>query len=61
MLGEPYELLKAGDIDTWRYYERFEPRGCEQPKPVITREFRVLFRAGIVVRTEPPMSGSPAS
>ena len=55
LLGEPYEVLKSGENEVWRYYERFEPRGCDDPPPTITREFSVYFRNGSVVGTEPEM------
>jgi outer membrane protein assembly factor BamE (lipoprotein component of BamABCDE complex) len=53
LLGAPHESLRSGEDDLWRYYERFEPRGCEHPRPIVTKEFRVRFKAGIVVGTEP--------
>jgi len=48
LLGKPFQELTASDVTVWRYYERYTPRGCNPP--MLTREFRVSFRGGVVVQ-----------
>ena len=50
ILGEPFAVTVDSGHTVWRYYERFTPRGCNPP--VVSREFRVAFVAGLVVSRE---------
>jgi hypothetical protein len=55
-LGVPLEVLTANGDPAWRYYERAQARWCGAgtlgvQRPEYTRELRVFFRHGLVVRT----------
>jgi outer membrane protein assembly factor BamE (lipoprotein component of BamABCDE complex) len=50
ILGDPLQITNDGQQTSWRYYERFTPRGCNPP--ILSQEIRITFRGGVVVSSE---------
>ena len=64
-LGPPLEVNEAGDTAMWRYFERANPRWCDEGSskavaPEYSVQATLVFRSGALVLKDVKQSGTPA-